>query len=241
MFIRILLLAIFAGAVAGIFATAVQSWRVVPLILEAERYEDVDDGAGVHTHGNAQGANGEEIAVAEGEEAWGPQDGFERTFFTGLANVVVGVGFSLMLTAAILLLNQSLTLVSGMVWGMAGFVTFALAPNLGLPPELPGMPAGDLMARQLWWLATAALTAIALGLFAFKRSLPFMALGLVLIVAPHVWGAPQPIEHESLVPANLAAEFVSASIVSSALFWLFLGALLGWLFERNLRRDEAGS
>lgn len=235
MFVRILLLAIFAGAAAGVFATAVQQWRVVPLILEAERYEDVDEGGSAHTHGE----NGEEIAIAEGEELWGPEDGFERTFYTGLANVVVGVGFSLMLTAAVLLFNQTLTFTSGLVWGMAGFIAFALAPNFGLPPELPGMPAGDLVERQVWWLATAALTAIALALFAFKRSLPFMLLGLILIVAPHVYGAPQPIEHESLVPANLAAEFATASVVASVLFWLFLGGLLGWLFERNLQRDQA--
>jgi len=236
MFIRVLLLAIFAGAAAGVFATAVQSWRVVPLILEAERYEDTEDGSGAHTHGD----NGEEIAVAEGEEAWGPEDGFERTFYTALSNIVVGVGFSLMLTAAVLVFNQSLTLMSGLIWGVAGFVVFALAPNFGLPPELPGMPAGDLFERQTWWLATAALTAGALALFAFRRSLPFMLLGVVMILAPHLYGAPQPISHESLVPANLAAEFVVASIVASALFWLFLGGLLGWLFERNLRRDEAG-
>jgi cobalt transporter subunit CbtA len=235
MFVRILLLAIFAGAAAGVFATAVQSWRVVPLILEAERYEDAEEGGGAHSHGDGI----EEIAAPEGEATWAPDGGVERTFYTGLSNVVVGIGFSLMLTAAVLLLNQSLTLSSGLVWGVAGFVVFTLAPSLGLPPELPGMMAGDLFERQYWWLATAALTAGALALFAFKRGLPFMLLGLVMIVAPHVYGAPQPVSHESVIPANLAAEFVTASVVASGLFWLFLGGLLGWLFERNLRKDEA--
>lgn len=236
MFVRILLLAIFAGAAAGVFATAVQQWRVVPLILEAERYEDAEEGGNAHSHGES----GEEVAAAEAqEETWGPEDGFERTFYTGLANVVIGVGFSLMLTAAVLVFNQTLTLSSGLVWGMAGFITFALAPNFGLPPELPGMPAGDLVERQIWWLATAACTAVALALFAFRQSLPFVLLGLVLILAPHIYGAPQPIDHESLVPANLAAEFATASVVASVLFWLFLGGLLGWLFERNLKQDQA--
>lgn len=237
MFIRVLLLAVIAGAAAGLFATAVQSWRVVPLILEAERYENSDGGSGGHSHGET----GTDNADGAEEESWAPSDGFERGFYTGLANVVIGVGFSLMLTAAVLALNQTLTFTSGLVWGLAGFITFALAPNFGLPPELPGMPAGDLVARQVWWLATAALTAIGLALLAFRREPVFLILAVVLIAAPHVYGAPQPISHESAVPANLAAEFATASVVSSLLFWLFLGGLLGWLYERNLQKDKAAT
>ncbi len=58
-----------------------------------------------------------------------------------------------------LVFNQTLTLHPGLLWGLAGFVVFVLAPNFGLPPELPGMQAGDLMQRQIWWLATVVLTA----------------------------------------------------------------------------------
>lgn len=240
MFTRILLLAIFAGIAAGLFATAVQSWRVVPLILEAERYEDVEEGGGGHSHGQAdENPNGGEAGVDDADAVWAPENGFERTFYTGLSNIVVGVAYSLILTAAVLVFNQTLTLRSGLVWGLAGFTVFALAPNFGLPPELPGMQAGDLAERQFWWFATVILTASGLALFAFKRGLVFMLAGIALIIAPHLYGAPQPISHESAVPANLAAEFAMASIVASALFWLFLGGVLGSLFERNLQKDQA--
>ena len=238
MLVRILLAAIFAGMAAGVFATAVQSWRVVPLILEAERYEDAGDTGETHSHGEA--AEGD-TAMAESKEPWAPEDGAERTLYTGLANVVVGVAYSLLLTAAILALNQSITPMTGLLWGAAGFTVFVLAPNFGLPPELPGMPAGDLLQRQTWWLATVVCTAGGLYLFAFRRTLPLMLLGVALIAAPHVWGAPQPVEHESAVPANLAAEFVISTIVASALFWLFLGGVLGYLFQRVARQESASA
>src|SRR3974390_3265881 len=40
----------------------------------------------------------------------------------------------------------------GLMWGLAGFAVFTLAPGLGLPPELPGVPAAPLLSRQLWWV-----------------------------------------------------------------------------------------
>ena len=52
---------------------------------------------------------------------------------------------------------------------------------------------------------------------------------------------PQPLSHESLVPANLAADFVMATLVSSLLFWLFLGAALGYGFEKAMKQEEASS
>ncbi|MEM7464326.1 MAG: CbtA family protein [Pseudomonadota bacterium] len=237
MLIRILLAAIFAGVIAGAFASAAQSYRVIPLILEAETYE-----TGSHSHGSEGHSHGSEGAEAAGEaEAWGPADGFERTFFSVISNVLVGVAFSMILTAGILIAREKISFKSGLVWGVCGFVAFVLAPNLGLPPELPGMVAGDLQARQWWWLATVICTAGGLWLFAFKSGIGWMAAGLVLIVAPHIYGAPHPDTIESAVPANLAAEFATATMVASALFWLVLGGALGWLLAREAsQQSETG-
>lgn len=221
MLTRVVLAALVAGLLAGAFATAAQSVRVIPLILQAETYENAVPHA--------------DAGHSEHEEAWAPQDGWQRTFFTLLSNLVVGVAFSLILTAAILLLNQPMSLQHGLAWGAAGFAVFVLAPNFGLPPELPGMAAGDLVARQIWWFATVALTAGGLLIFAFRRSIVWMLAGVALVVAPHVYGAPQPASHDSPVPANLAAEFVIATVVTSALFWLVLGALLGQLLSRAIK------
>ncbi len=247
MLARVLLAAIFAGVIAGVFATAVQSYRVLPLIIEAERYEG-DEAGGGHSHDtqaqtdvsrtDVTPVQGE---VTKDEEPWAPSDGGERLFYTGLANAIVGVAFALLLAAAILALNQPMSWRAGLVWGAAGFVTFVLAPNFGLPPELPGMQAGDLQARQIWWFATVALTAGALYLFAFRQGWLWIALGVGMMVAPHLYGAPQPLSHESSVPANLAADFVMATLVSSLLFWLFLGAALGYCFEKAMKREEVST
>jgi cobalt transporter subunit CbtA len=245
MIARVLLAAIFAGALSGVFAFAAQSYRVIPLILEAETYENAAGGASAGHQDQAQTVAGAHAHEQAGQghphevEAWAPADGGERSGYTLLADVVAGIAFSLILTAGILAANRAISLQSGLVWGASGFVAFVLAPNLGLPPELPGMPAGDLVARQVWWIATVALTAGGLWLFAFRRGLAWMLLGVALIVAPHVWGAPQPESHGSAVPAALAAQFAIATVVTSALFWLALGGLLGHLLGRAVREPAA--
>ena len=38
---------------------------------------------------------------------------------------------------------------------IAGFVAFHLAPGFSLAPEVPGVAAADITARQIWWFATA--------------------------------------------------------------------------------------
>lgn len=246
MLVRVLLAAIMAGVLAGIFATAIQSFRVVPLILEAETYENSSgpDGAGGHSHGSGE-ANSGQVAMPSGgmpeADAWAPEDGWQRSFSTLVSNVLAGTAFGLILAAAMVLAGQGLSLRGGLIWGLCGFASFVLAPNLGLPPELPGMVAGDLAARQIWWVATVAMTAGALAIFFFARAIPFMLAGIALIVAPHLYGAPQPPQAESAVPAALAAEFAMATIVASGLFWLFLGGLLGMLLARAARSEETGN
>ena len=44
--------------------------------------------------------------------------------------------------------------------------TAALAPAFSLAPEVPGIAAADITARQLWWFATVASAGIAMWLFA---------------------------------------------------------------------------
>ncbi len=55
----------------------------------------------------------------------------------------------------------------------------------------------------------------------------------MLILAPHVIGAPQlPDEPASAVPAHLATAFAANTLATGALFWLIVGPLLGWLNDR---------
>jgi len=225
---NLLLAAIAAGMLAGVVATAAQSVKVIPLILEAETYETAGEAAAApaHSHDAATPAHSHDA------EAWGPEDGIERLAYTLLANILAGVGFACVLGAAIMFSNRQVSLRTGAVWGAAGFLVFSLAPALGLPPELPGTEAADLTARQGWWILTVVATAAGLALIAFPRQVWFKALGAALVVLPQVIGAPHPETHGGLAPATLAAEFAVASLATAAVFWIVLGSTLGGFLER---------
>ena len=122
-----------------------------------------------------------------------------------------------------------------MFWGLAGFAVFTVAPGLGLAPELPGMPATELGPRQIWWIGTAAATACGLGLIVFGRSVSVAVIGVVLIAAPHVIGAPPPADVATNVPESLWHDFVVAVTVTSFLFWATLGGVTGALHQRFSR------
>lgn len=225
-FRNVVFLAALAGLIAGVFMSAVQTFATVPLILQAETYEQAEEAAPA----------GDTTAAAHdhdhGDEAWMPADGAERTFYTIAANVVTGIGFGLLLVAVSEFAGGISGWREGLGWGFAGFTVFTLAPGLGLPPELPGMPAAELAPRQLWWIATVALTAAGLWLIFLRRTAALAALGVALIVVPHLIGAPQPASHETDVPAGLHHSFVVAVTVSNLLFWLALGVAVGWLRPR---------
>lgn len=214
---RILAAAVLAGIAAGVLVSALQAVKVTPLILEAETFEAAAMAAAVGLGG--------------GEAAWAPAQGLERGLTTALANVVTAIGFALLL-AACFALKGAIDWRRGVVWGLAGFAAFHLAPALGLPPELPGMGAAPLMERQAWWLATVAATAAGLALVAFAPGRARKALGVVLIAAPHAVGAPEGPAHGGAVPAELAAQFAAASLATAGAFWAVLGGLTGFFFRR---------
>lgn len=231
LFQRIFFAAVLAGLAAGLAMSAVQQWRVTPLILAAEVYETAEAPA-EHTHDAATPAHTHE----HDEDAWSPQDGPERIFYTVLADLLASVGFAMLLAAVSVLANMEITARNGVIWGLAGFLCLQLAPAFGLPPELPGMPAADLVARQTWWIATALATGAGILAMAKLRNWTAIIIAAVLILAPHVVGAPQlEGEHASAVPAHLATEFAANSLFAGAVFWLIAGPFLGWLNERFAR------
>lgn len=237
MFKRIAQTAGFAGLLAAILLTLVQSLWVTPIILEAETYENSGAPVVEHSHELSMPATQahEHAAAAPHEhnaEAWAPEDGWQRTLSTGLSNLVVAVGFALMLAGLFTLRAPNKTW-QGLLWGFAGFATFCLAPAAGLPPEVPGTAAADLVQRQSWWIATALATASGLGLLAFAKHWTLRIAGLLLLAAPHLIGAPQPEVHSSLAPQALANQFVLASLLTNALFWAALGLASAWFFSRN--------
>lgn len=223
LFRTILFVAALAGIGAGVVTAAIHMVATVPLILQSETFETAEAAPAAHEHAPGTAAHSHD------EDEWMPADGIERNGLTILFTVLTGFGFGLVLMAASEIGGGLTGWRQGLLWGLAGFAVFTLAPGLGLPPELPGMPAAELMPRQLWWIGTAAATAAGLALMVFPRAPAFAALGVVLIIVPHLIGAPQPPTHETAVPEALHHSFVVASVLSSFVFWVLLGGLAGAL------------
>jgi len=257
MIVRYLLAALVAGLFSGALMTAAQEARVVPLILHAEEFEGGEETAPA-TDGTTPTTGGaattqehssfgavlldvasylSPVSVAyahEGEahEEGGIMFGMSRFSGTLLANLVTGTGFALLLAGFSLVSGHPITVANGALWGAAGWLAVHMLPAIGLPPELPGFPAADLTQRQIWWVATVLLSAGGLYLLFLKPGLVAKVAGIVLIAAPQVYGAPQPSDISSNVPAVLGAEFAVAALATTLFFWIVLGLALGFANEK---------
>jgi cobalt transporter subunit CbtA len=231
---KIVWLALVAGVVAGMAATAAQWFTTIPLILEAERYEHPAQEA------EATASTTNEPAATHAGDHEHEHDGvLVRTGSTLLFNVLTGIGFGLLLSALLTTLGAH-GVGTGLALGLGGFLAVGLAPALGLPPELPGIEAAALFARQVWWVGTALASAVGLALLVFGRHKALRLVGIALLLAPHLIGAPHP--HSIPAggpPAELQRLFIVASLGSTALFWLVLGGTLGWLHARS--RQSGGT
>ena len=251
MIIRLLSAALVAGFLAAVVATGLQLALTSPLIIAAERFETQASAAPallspaslvVRIHGgHDQGTKDpgtRDPSVSGGETApdWQPGPGLPRMAFTALATLVGGVGYALLLGAVLAACNREPTPETSLRFAIAGFLAVALAPALGLPPELPGMEAAPLAERQFWWVMTAVATGMGLYLIAIRRAPIAIAGGIVLLVAPHLAGAPVTSHAASNLPAAYAAQFAARSLGIAFVFWAVIGLAYGWawnLFGRS--------
>ena len=212
------MLVVFAsGTLAGLALFAVQHFTVIPLIQTAETYEA------------AQHANSGASHEAEG---WQPSDGWERTLFTASTTILSGIGFAAILFGSLSFAGARVNAPRGALWGFAAFTCFALAPALGLPPQPPGTAVAGVLERQLWWIGTALATAAGLWLFVGKKqSWPIRIAGVVCLLLPHLIGAPAASGHNA-VPAQFIHRFTITSLAAIGLFWLLLGTMGGFLYNR---------
>jgi cobalt transporter subunit CbtA len=210
---------ILGGAIVGV----VQGFTTGPLILHAETFEVASAHEAlvhfVHAHGHA----------APAEHA----GDFARFMLTLVATIAVATGYAWMLLAAMVAKGAPITARSVIPWAAAAFFAVGLAPAFGLPPELPGAAAADLSARQLWWLFTAVSSAGGLAAIFLSRTNVWVLVGIVALALPHLVGAPHPDGMSSSVPAELAAQFVSASLVIQLLMWIGPGVIAGYVVSRQ--------
>lgn len=249
MFFRVFMSALVAGVLGGLVISAVQSVTTTPLILQAEQYETASSTSPVsglkappqtHTTNDVHSHAPDAGASHDPGEAWAPEDGMQRVFFTITTNIVVGVGFSLLIVAGFALSGRRVDAMSGVLWGLGGFTVFTLAPGLGLPPELPGTAAAELAARQGWWIFAALATAFGLWLIIFTENILVRLAGVLSLVLPHAVGAPHSPTLTNAVPPELAAHFASSSIVTAAIFWVLLGSIAAITYGRLDKSVDVG-
>ncbi len=151
-----------AGALAGVVVALLQLWLIQPLIIEAERYEtgelalplvQTEDQPGMSTT-----IQPDDMQI-EGTH-------LSRAGLTVIFLTLTWCGFGLLAGASMSAAQMSTNVRPFSAVGIAvsGFAVAFLAPALGLPPELPGMPAANLSSRQLWWILTLVATAAGLAL-----------------------------------------------------------------------------
>ncbi len=220
MLTRILAGGLIGGIAGGIIVGGVEAVMTTPLILHAEEFEAKDV------------ASAAQFLLVHSGEAHGGEEGGMRGLMTIVATVLIAVGYTWMLLAAMFAKGAEITARSIVPWAVAGFFATGLAPAMGLAPELPGASAAALEARQVWWIGTAVATALGIAAIFLGRSAVWVGAGIVLIVLPHVIGAPHAAVMESMVPAELAAEFAARSLVVQALIWIVPAAIAGYAISR---------
>lgn len=218
-FRKLMLVVLSSGALAGLALFAIQHYTVIPLIKTAETYEAA-----------AQQANS---GMTRDDKRWHPADGWERTSLTALTTILSGIGFAALLFGSVSLTGDRVNARRGALWGLAAFVCFGLAPALGLPPQPPGTAIAGVYERQVWWIGTVIATAVGLWLLAgATRAWPLRIAGVVCLALPHLIGAPAASGHNA-VPAELIHRFTIASLLTTGIFWLLLGAIGGFISSRN--------
>ena len=232
MYSRFLISALFAGACAGLIAGLLQLIFVQPVLLHAELYET---GELVHFGGAAVSAHPD----LPGFDAM--RDGLSLIF-----TMLTYTGYALILLAAMGIAEDRGARIdgrNGLIWGVAGFVAFHLAPGVTLAPEVPGVAAADVSARQIWWFATVATAGVALWLIAFGRNWGVWVIAAVLLMAPHVIGAPQPDVFTGPVPTEIGALFAARALGVGLAAWALLGSFAGYFWQRegvNASAEVAG-
>ncbi len=253
---RMVTSAVFAGFAAGLLAAMLHFAFVQKLILLGEDYET---GVLVHFQGVAAPAEDHDHAAPEApaadaratapatpeaveadghehkHEAAEEGGAFARNASTSLFYGLEFVGYALLLVAGYGLaevFGKRVTLREGLLWGIAGYAAFQLAPAMGLEPELPGTMAADLAARQIWWIGAAICTAAALGLLGYGKGVASVIGAVALLAVPHVIGAPELDSYSGVAPPELASTFAARSLGVGLIVWSALGALSGWLWSR---------
>mgnify|MGYP001423965872 FL=1 len=222
MFKKIIITALFAGFIVGVVSALLQLIYVQPILLHAELYE-----TGSLTHfgeNNSQGAH------------YNSAFDFQRNGLSILFSALIYTGYALILVSLIAYassLNLKIDNVRSILFGVCGFFAVQLAPAFGLPPELPGAAAAELFPRQIWWFFCVLVTILGIWIVSFSQKIPYVLIGIIIILVPHIVGAPEPEFFVGPTPPELASHFASRTLALGAASWVLLGYLSGYFWRKE--------
>lgn len=239
-FRSIIFSAILVGIVSGLIYSVFQQTQLTPIIYAAEKFE-------VNTFQHESSIDSSTIPK---DEAWKPDNGVERMFWTMLANVLTAISFALVMLSLMAVHNlksnkPKVDLLQGIGWGAVGLLTVFVAPALlGLHPEVPGTIAAGLEYRQAWWLFCVLATGIGAAVL-YYVPLRFKALGVAIATLPHFIAAPihAQLSFENTDPVavahlnDLSHQFFSMTAIGTALFFIVLGASSGFAVKKFIHLD----
>lgn len=231
MFKNLLLVGLLAGVLSGSLLTLLQAVTVIPLIHQAEQYENQ-----LTVMGGETGQHRHDGPVKE----WGPANGWERFAFTWFANVSIAAGFGLMM-AGIMSLHPPKSWTQAVLFGVAGYYAFFLAPAFLLPPELPGSDSSHLQSRQVIWLYTVVVSLVSMALVGFSTRPWLRLLGLVSLAPPFLLFTQEDVRYSVPVPSELIEQFTRMTAVTNALLWATIGLSVRWLFLKVINQSMAQS
>lgn len=226
-----------AGLVSGLLLSTVQILYVVPLILEAEFYQEIAATEQQEIQGNKTPSSETSKSAAIDNNTWKPQTGWERNLYSVLSNVTLAFSFSLMIGAALIYV-PTVCWWHGILWGLAGFTVFYAAPSYIYPPTLPGTEEAHLLVRQLWWISAIEATLFGLSFAVFSRHYIYKGIGILLLLAPHVVGGP-PGAVVTHTPDLLRSHFIHTTTALNSIFWIILGVVTTTLFYLSARPSHS--
>jgi cobalt transporter subunit CbtA len=221
MFKNLLLVGLLAGVLSGSLLTLLQAFTVLPVIHQAEQYE----------------SQSPTLALEEGKhdhddgDDWKPHEGWERLGFTWLANISIASGFALIM-AGVMSIHRPKTWFQSILFGMAGYYAFFLAPALLLPPELPGADSPSLESRQAIWLFTVVAALAGIYLIVLMTKAWQRLLGLLSLASPFALFSLEEARYLSPVPLDLVEKFTRLALITNAIHWMVIGLLVYWLFKK---------
>ncbi len=249
-FRNIVFTAILVGIISGLIYGVFQQSQLSPIIYAAEKIEinqSIQNNHG-HEHDHAH----EHSSLSQ--TALSPEKGSERVILTLLVNVLTGISFALVMLSLMAVhdLKSSkpkIDALHGVGWGAVAMLAIFVAPALiGLQPKVPGTVAAALEQQQAWWLFAVIATVLG-SAFLYYAPLKLKMIGLVIVLLPQIAASSLPfslwvpVAFETTDPVAVAAlnelsqQFYLMSAIGSALFFLVLGVISGFLVNKFIKLE----